>query len=132
MIEDYIGKPFVDGGRGPDEYDCWGLVKDFYCRELGIELPDYHISAFKVGLVTETMRRDLKADWTKRMGPQFGDLVAISMDMALPRYIVNHVGVYVGYNKFLHTRKATGAVIERTDDFKWDNRIEGYYFYGAV
>jgi cell wall-associated NlpC family hydrolase len=130
MIEDYIGKPFVDGGRGPDEYDCWGLVKDIYLREYSTDLPDYHISAFQTGLITDTMGKELKREWVKQDKPEVGNLVTISMDMALPRYIVNHVGIYLGGGRFIHTRKATGALIERVDDFKWNNRIEGYYIYG--
>ena len=31
--EKYIGKPWVNG-----EYDCWGLVRDVYKNELGVEL----------------------------------------------------------------------------------------------
>ena len=38
--EDLLGKKFKYNGRGPDEYDCYGLVKEIYNR-LGIELPEF-------------------------------------------------------------------------------------------
>lgn len=127
MIEDYIGKPFEDGGRGPDSFDCWGLVKDIFLREFNTELPEYHVSAMETQKVAKKMMEQKEMSWVRVEKPERGNLVCISMDMSLPRYVVNHVGVYLGGNRFIHTRKATGAVIERVDDFKWSNRIEGYY-----
>lgn len=33
---------YVDGGRGPVEYDCWGLVREVRAKHLGLsELPSY-------------------------------------------------------------------------------------------
>lgn len=33
---------YVDGGRGPVEYDCWGLVREVRAKHLGRpELPPY-------------------------------------------------------------------------------------------
>lgn len=39
-IEDVQGKPWVDRSYGPDSYDCWGLVIDYFKRVLEIELPE--------------------------------------------------------------------------------------------
>ena len=38
-VSDLLGKPFAWGGRGPDAYDCWGLVVEV-ARRAGITLPD--------------------------------------------------------------------------------------------
>lgn len=35
----YLGKEFEWRGRGPDRYDCWGLVRAIYADCLGIDLP---------------------------------------------------------------------------------------------
>jgi cell wall-associated NlpC family hydrolase len=41
-LNDYIGKPYVLGARGPDAFDCWGLVCAIYEAQLGVTLPDWH------------------------------------------------------------------------------------------
>ena len=41
-VNDLIGKPYRLGGRGPDAYDCWGLVREVLRRMLpGQALPDW-------------------------------------------------------------------------------------------
>lgn len=42
-INDYLERAvYVDGGRGPIEYDCWGLVREARAKHLGLsELPVY-------------------------------------------------------------------------------------------
>ena len=52
----YIGLPFQDGGRGPHAFDCWGLVRDVYARELAVALPSYgEISARDLVRVAHAM-----------------------------------------------------------------------------
>ena len=42
-INDYLERAvYLDGGRGPVEYDCWGLVREVRALRLGLgELPLY-------------------------------------------------------------------------------------------
>ena len=37
-LNDYIGKEYEDGARGPDKYDCWGLVRAIRHEVLGMPL----------------------------------------------------------------------------------------------
>lgn len=39
ILAEFLGKPWQRGGRGPEVYDCYGLVLDFMNR-LGAKLPD--------------------------------------------------------------------------------------------
>ena len=41
-LRELIGKPYVEGGRGPGNYDCWGIVKEV-ARRAGLELPDIEV-----------------------------------------------------------------------------------------
>lgn len=41
-VNKYLRCAYVDGGRGPDTYDCWGLVRAARHYELGLRLlPEY-------------------------------------------------------------------------------------------
>ena len=40
MVADLVGQPFKEGARGPNEFDCWGLVREVAKRS-GTELPDF-------------------------------------------------------------------------------------------
>ncbi|WP_213761981.1 NlpC/P60 family protein [Caballeronia sp. dw_19] len=36
----YIGLPWVDGARGPDAFDCWGLLRWVEDKHFGLVLPE--------------------------------------------------------------------------------------------
>jgi cell wall-associated NlpC family hydrolase len=36
----YIGRPWADGARGPDSFDCWGLLRWVQLCHFGLTLPD--------------------------------------------------------------------------------------------
>jgi cell wall-associated NlpC family hydrolase len=38
-----LGAPFLWGGRGPQAYDCWGLVREAYLRVYGQLLPEWMV-----------------------------------------------------------------------------------------
>lgn len=38
FVNRYLQCRYVDGGRGPEEYDCWGLVRTVRHEELGLRL----------------------------------------------------------------------------------------------
>lgn len=37
-VNKYLSCGYVDGARGPDQYDCWGLVRQVRHAELGCRL----------------------------------------------------------------------------------------------
>lgn len=120
-VTDLIGKPFADGGRGPDAFDCWGLCLEVFRRE-GIILRDYRLCCHDSEGFARNFHDALPA-WVRHIEPPVPSVVAIRFNTAA----VNHVGVYVGDGKFLHTREKTGVVLERVDAPYWRRRIEGFY-----
>ncbi|MDR1977214.1 MAG: C40 family peptidase [Synergistaceae bacterium] len=122
-----IGKPFIDGGRGPDGYDCWGLVCEVF-RRGGIELRDYrdfNLSCYdSEGFCGLFEKESLR--WTRHEPPDIPVPAVVTIRFNHPIF-VNHVGVYVGGGKFLHTREKTGVCIERLDSPCWRHKIEGFY-----
>ncbi len=127
-VGDYVGLPFIDGGRDLDGADCWGLVCLVYKRLLNIDLPEYHISAFDTQEVVDAMGSGRDNDgWEKVNGDrQNGDLVALAMHPSYPD-MINHVGIHIGRGSFLHTQKNTGAIISPMNHVLYSKRIKGVY-----
>lgn len=110
-VSDFVGKPFEDGARGPDAYDCWGLVRAVYAEMLGIDLPAYgEIAARDLVAVARTMGTHESSDpW------RLADLPA-TFDVALMRSprggrAIVHVGVLVAPDRVLHTEAASHSVV---------------------
>lgn len=39
-INRYIGLSWAAGARGPDAFDCWGLLREVQARQFGKSIPD--------------------------------------------------------------------------------------------
>lgn len=86
-----VGREFFHGSL-----DCYGLIRDFYSREMGIDLmnferPDFWWQKSDIGeLYLDNFE---KAGFVRVDGePQFGDMIL----MQYRSVITNHGGVYIG------------------------------------
>lgn len=123
IIEDLIGKQFQDGGRGPDCFDCWGLVKFVYLRELGITLPDYTICAFDSAKVDEAIKRD-RGGWCDLPSPDEGSVMMFSTEPTAQDWIT-HVGLSLGGGQFLHVIRGHNVSIAKLRNPYWGLRYKG-------
>lgn len=113
---DLIGAPFEYGGRGPEEYDCYGLLMEMYKR-IGIDIPDYGSSSQGAEIIAMMMGK--VHEW-REVGPILGCTILIKLPMSM------HVGFLLPYKKFIHTSRSTGGVtIEYLRN--WERRVLGYY-----
>jgi len=94
-----IGSPYRYGGAGPDAFDCSGLVS-YVHGQLGYATP--RTAAQQYAQAAPVPRADL----------QSGDLVFFSLN----GNGVSHVGVYVGYGRFVHAPQSGGLVREAALD----------------
>ena len=121
----YIGRPFEDGARGPEAYDCWGLVRAVYAEQLGIELPSYgEISARDLGRIARTIAARSDDGW-RIVGSPFDFDVALMRAAGRTRAVV-HVGVMIDGTRMLHTEAATGAVVVPLTHVSVAGRITGF------
>jgi cell wall-associated NlpC family hydrolase len=109
-INDYIGKAYRLSARGPDAYDCWGLVMAVYRDRLGVALPDWNVPGDAALREVVQAVTDGHAEFTAAAmpvdEPRDFDLFAVSRSR-----MPHHVGLYVG-GGVLHTQSNTGAVWE--------------------
>ena len=90
----YLGVKYVWGGTSPNGFDCSGLVQYVY-RQFGIKLNRVAADQAKQG--TKVTRAQLRP----------GDLVFFNTDS---RSGIDHVGIYIGNNQFLHAASGRGKV----------------------
>jgi len=125
-VSDLIGAPFIDNGDGFNDggFHCWGLVWEIY-RRLGISLVKNNISCYNIPMIDEAIKQEQKR-WNKIDRPVLYCVVLMRINS--PK-IYNHLGVYLGNNRFIHSREGAGVCIDKLDSPAWKNNIRGFYEY---
>lgn len=108
-----LGKKYVWGASGnKNTYDCSSFTKYVY-KNIGVNIPRTSIRQSKFG------------KYVKRDQLQKGDLIFFDTSKRRKGY-VNHVGIYLGDNKFIHASSAKKkVVITRLDKNFYSNRYKG-------
>ena len=125
-MRDLIGIHFVDRGRDRNGMDCWGLALAAM-RHFGKDVPDFDVSCFdtlSIHAIYDGQRA--RWAWQKVEIPEPGDIAIMCLD---PRYpeMVQHVGVYIGNGRVIHTLKKRESHLIRIDDSYWSLKIVKYY-----
>lgn len=108
LAKEQLGKQYQWGAQGPDKFDCSGLVCHVY-GNLGVQVPRVSRDQAKTG--QEVSRSKL----------QPGDLVFFSTSGGG----INHVGIYVGHNEFVHApRKHVPVKTDSLNDSYWRQRFK--------
>lgn len=116
-ISDLVGVPFVYGGRGPEAFDCYGLVMECARRD-GVTLPDFGFASDQA--LVAAMMGVTMPQW-EPVEPQAGAVVLFRVGR-----FVCHVGYLLDAGRMIHTwDKSGGVTIARLDD--WKQRIVGFY-----
>jgi hypothetical protein len=126
VLELMQNKKFVPGGRGPVEYDCFGLCAEVY-RKFGIALPTDYAAPVEPEERNDIIRgaMDNATRFLKLTGPEIPCLVAI---MIRPPF-VTHVGVVIGPSQFIHILEGPGVCVMQLTHIHWQKRIAGFYRY---
>lgn len=125
MINNLIGKPFSEDGYGPDSYSCYGLAVEVF-KIYGIEIPKTNISVCACKVATEAeINKHVGLYWKPVKGAVIDNHIpCICLIKAHPGY-AQHIGIYIGNGKMIHTSQAKGTCIEKLRD--WKHKINGYY-----
>ncbi len=112
IVKNLLFKPYVWGGADPNKgFDCSGLVYYAYKKKLNFDIPRTSKELFKVG---ERIRKNQL---------KFGDLVFFKKTPYSKT--INHVGIYVNNNKFLHASSSKGVTISSLTKKYWKSRFAG-------
>ena len=98
LAKNKLGRRYVWGAVGTkNTFDCSGLTT-YVCKKNGIKIPRRAIEQSKYGKYVS--RKNLKP----------GDLIFFDTSKRRKGY-VNHVGIYIGNNKFIHASSAKHKVV---------------------
>jgi lipoprotein Spr len=106
IFEKYLGKPYKSKSEYETGLDCSLFAMEVYKKYNGTILPRMVKDQVKQG---QEVHRNLL---------RFGDLVFFKTD----NYSISHVGIYVGYNQFIHASSSRGIVISNMNEKYWGER----------
>lgn len=127
MIDDLIGLPFTDKGRGDPGYDCFGLVAEIYRRQ-GITLPGYSIAHTDPLKIQEAIQKEKETGvWIELKSPEKFCIILMQQHP----FFVQHIAMYIGGGKFIHASLHKGVTVDRLNDPLYKNTIRGFYKYAG-
>lgn len=129
VLSELIGKPYKHNGRGPDYFDCYGLVKYIYKEFLDIELPeyiDYKQDWYKKENVLSTQLNKFSDLWYAVKAPIEWDILTFSHGV---EKVTNHCGIYIGFDKMIHCYENNPVLIDRISRPYWKKNMTGIMRY---
>jgi cell wall-associated NlpC family hydrolase len=119
-LADWVGIPYNE-----QDCNCWDIVRQFALVELGKEYPRY---LFDVDTLMDDSEEWIKREqsalgdrWVEVDQPDVGDVIIFRI-----RGRATHIGIYVGYNNFLHSLRGRESTIEDLNGY-WSQSVVGYY-----
>jgi len=97
-LKQYVGIPYRRGGTTTKGLDCSGFVRLVYDQIFGIDLPHSSVAQFSFSDLKKIDRQDM----------QPGDLIFFGNK---GKKRINHVGVYMSDNKFIHASSSEGIKV---------------------
>jgi cell wall-associated NlpC family hydrolase len=123
----YVGIPYVPGGRSRAGADCWGLYSLVMAEQFGLVLPPYEgpnwgskASARAVAAAAEAYARQFER--VEASEARLGDAI-LMRTFGLPV----HLGMVVTPGLMLHAEEYQDSVIARYTSFQWASRIVSFH-----
>jgi len=119
---DLIGLPFKDEGRGPDGYDCYGLLAEVYRRN-GIIIPTINVSVCACQELPQQIIEEHKKKWRVLTEPEEPCAIIIKAQLGYAQ----HIGCYIGNRRMIHVTSNRNVVVDPISSYK--TKIIGFYQY---
>ncbi len=101
------GKPYRSGAKGPDAFDCSGLIY-YVFKRWGVILPKNTEGLMKVGY--NVNRNNIRP----------GDIIIFKVKKEL------HSGIVLNRNEFIHASSSRGVDIDNIESPYWKRFVIGY------
>lgn len=124
-VQEYIGIPFVSGGRDRRGLDCYGLIRLVLMEQYECTLPlldGKYDNALNLYDTSPLFFQQLPILTERIAGPQERALALLEMHQ-LPC----HLGLFCGGESIIHSRAGVGVVAERLDSRRLPGKIVGWY-----
>lgn len=122
----YVGIPYARNARADlAAADCWGLVRQVYARELGIDLPIYGEADSGSLAAAAKMVRGVAQGHPWRAVDNPADFDVVLMRHGLHSRHPGHVGLWFG-GLILHSLAGTNSALVRPSHHSVSWRILGY------
>jgi len=107
----YLGVRYKRGGTSTQGFDCSGFTRFIYKNLFGFDLPHCSRSQYRSPLLTRVSPDELRP----------GDIIFFASSPSKKR--INHVGIYLDDNAFIHADLKRGISIAQVDDDHWKSRL---------
>jgi cell wall-associated NlpC family hydrolase len=109
ILQSYLGTPYQGSAHGDKNLDCSGFTMTVFEKFNNTQLPRTTKKQFRSG--RKVSKQQLR----------YGDLVFFKTN----RSSVSHVGIYVGFNEFVHASTSNGIIISNLSEKYWKKRYAG-------
>lgn len=138
-VDQYIGVPFLEYGRDPKGWDCWGCLRWCLAKHYGIEIPAFDGKTWHEPPIGMTDRE--KVVHRLRQSVELSELMQSNITqwreiekpypgcgvLMRPHRHAMHVGLVVDVGVMLHIEEGCHTVCVPYDGLMWKNRVEGFY-----
>lgn len=109
---DFLGKTWEAGARGPETFDCFGLLSEVYRIYFGEILPTYPINPNDVIGISRIISTESKGgDWFQVKEPKEFDAVGMGKKNS-----IHHVGIWTSADggKIVHASDGKSVMVQST------------------
>jgi len=109
LIQSYLGRPYSGKSKYAKGFDCSQFMMELFLKFNGTSLP-------------RTAKAQSQYGYSVNKGEiQYGDLLFFRTEGRKP----SHVGVYVGFDEFVHSSTSSGIIISSLKNKYWKKRFLG-------
>ncbi len=116
-FSEYIGVPYVAGGRSKEGWDCYGLVKEFYRDNFFVDLPDWYADCTSLRNVLLEMTGHCKDEVEGHRAVELLRPEEFCIAFAYRDGHCRHMGIYIARG-ILHATKDRNTIFEHIKLFE--------------